>query len=289
LTCVALSVIFSGMGGKEHSAVTNAKDVRRRINELLDEYTRLAVRMSELENTFMTYVLLPGYQLQLAVKKREFLEGEHSRIRANIQRNAYSSTEEIIRDVRRSVSHAEVEFAGRDLPDRDHETVFRSPAAGLDPGDQDFDLTEEDKTAIMAEFKRAVIPRVHADTSDAPFEEFNSVLAVYRKKDFLLMKAYVIRYADEFVPAQGEPEKGFVERIVRATAGDRRVFEKLAARIEGLKRNMTAQELENQDEVLRQIKNQNREIQKAIYREAEELLRLQNLLEELIKTGFTVH
>jgi hypothetical protein len=81
----------------------------------------------------------------------------------------------------------------------------------------------------------------------------------------------------------------FAERVVRHTAGDRTVLEKLTARINGLKRNITAQELENQDEVLRQIKSQNREIQKAIYTEAEELLRLQKLLEELIKTGFTVH
>jgi hypothetical protein len=277
------------MGDREHSDVTNAKDVRRRINELLDEYTRLAARMGEFENAFVTYVLLPGYHLQMAVKKREFLEREYRRIRENIQNQAYSATEDIVRDVRQAVRHAELEFSGRDLPDRDHETVFRSPAAGLDPGDQDFDLTEEDKAAIVAEFKRTVIPKVHADTSDAPFEEFDSVLAVYRKRDFLLMKAFVIRYAGEFVRAEGEPEEGFVERVVRTTAGDRKVLEKLTARIEGLKRNMTAQELENQDEVLRQIKSQNREIQKAIYKEAEELLRLQSLLEALIKTGFTVH
>lgn len=277
------------MGDREHSSVTKAREVRHRIGQLLDEYTRLAARMNEFENAFMTYVLLPGYQLQLAVKKREFLEREHSRIRANIQRKAYSSTEEIARDVRQAVSHAEVEFAGRDLPDRDRETVFRSPAAGLDPGDQDFGLTEEDKSAIMAEFKRTVIPKVHADTSDAPFEEFDSVLAVYRKKDFLLMNAYVIRYADAFIRAEDESREGFVERVVRTTAGDRKVLEELTARINGLKRNMTAQELENQGRVLKQIKDQNREIQKAIYKEAEELLRLQNLLEELIKTGFTVH
>lgn len=277
------------MGDQESSAVTKGKEVRRRIVLLLDEYTHLAARMSEFENAFMTYVLLPGYQLQLAVKKREFLEGEYARIRANIQRNAYSSTEEIVRDVRQAVGHAEVEFAGRDLPDRDHETASQSPWPGLDPGDQDFDLTEEDKAAIMAEFKRTVIPRVHADTSDAPFEEFNSVLAVYRQKDFLLMKAYVIRYAGEFVRAEGESEAGLVERVVRTTAGDRKVFEKLSARIEGLKRNMTAQELENQGEVLRQLINQNREIRKAIYREAEEFIRVQALLQDLIKTGFTVH
>jgi hypothetical protein len=277
------------MGAPEPSAVTKGKEVRRRIVLLLDEYTRLAARMSEFENAFMTHVLLPGYQLQLAVKKREYLEGEYARIRANIQRQAYSSTEEIVRDVRQAVSHAEVEFAGRDFPDPDHETASRSPWAGLDPGDQDLDLTDEDKASIRGEFKRTVIPRVHADTSDAPFEEFNAALDAYKKKDFLLMKAFVIRYAGEFVRAQGESEAGFVERVVRTTAGDRKILEKLTARIEGLKRNMTAQELENQDVVLRQIKSQNREIQKAIYKEAEELLRLQSLLEAIIKTGFTVH
>jgi hypothetical protein len=284
-----MSVIFSGMGGKERSAVTNAKDVRRRINELLDEYTRLAARMGEFENAFVTYVLLPGYHLQMAVKKREFLEGEYRRIRENIQKQAYSSTEEIVRDVRLAISHAEVEFSGRDLPDRDNEAVARSPVAGLDPGDMDFDLTEQEKASITGEFKRTVIPRVHADTSDAPFEEFNTVLNVFRKKDFLLMKAFVIRYADEFVRAESEPISDFAERVARHTAGDRTVLEKLKARINGLKQNMTTQELENQTEVLRQLKNQNREIQKAIYREAEELLRFQHLLEQLIKAGFAVH
>jgi hypothetical protein len=277
------------MGDKEPSAVAKAKEVRRRIAQVLDEYTRLAARMSEFENAFMTYVLVPGYHLQTAVKKREFLESEYRRIRENVQKNAYSSTADIVRDVRQAVSHAETDFSGRDLPDRDHETVSRSPAAGLDPGDQDLDLTEEEKALITGEFKRTVLPKVHADTSDAPFEEFNSVLDAYRKKDFLLMKAFVIRYADELVRAEGEPLEDFVERVVRRAAGDRKVLEKLTARIDGLKRNMTAQELENQDEVLRQIKGQSREIQKAIYKEAEELLRIQSLLEGLIKTGLTVH
>ncbi len=277
------------MGDKEPSAVTKAKEVRRRIVLLLDEYTRLAARMSEFENAFTIYVLLPGYHLQTAVKKREFLEGEYRRIRENIQKNAYSSTAEIVRDVRQAVGHAEVEFSGRDLTDRDSESVSRNPAAGLDRGDQDLDLTDEDKASITGEFKRTVIPRVHADTSDAPFEEFHAVLDAYKKRDFLLMRAFVIRYSDEIARAEGESEEDLVERVVRGTTGDGEVLRKLTARIDGLKRNMTAQELEDQDEVLRQIKSQSREIQKAIYREAEELLGLHNLLEGLIKTDPTVH
>jgi len=277
------------MGDNEPSAVTRAKDVRRQINLLLDEYTRLAARMSEFENAFMTYVLLPGYQLQLAVKKREFLEKEYARIAKNIQRKTYPSTEEIARDVRQAVGRAEVEFSGRELADKDQETDPRSPVAGLDPWDQDLDLTEEQKASITGEFKRTVIPKVHADTSNAPFEDFNSVLAAYKKKDFLLMKAFVIRYADELVRGKGESEEDFVERIVRNTTGDRKVLEKLTARIDGLKQNMTAKELESQDEVLRQIKNQNREIQMAIYREAEDLIRIQNSLEDLIKKAFSVN
>jgi hypothetical protein len=277
------------MGEKEHPVVIKARDVRRRVTELLDEYTRLAARMSEFENAFMSYVLLPGYHLQMAVKKREFLEKEYARIRDNIQWNAYSSTEEIAQDVRQAISHAEVDFSGRELADKAEETSSQSPVAGLDPGGQDLDLTEEEKASITGEFKRSVIPKVHADTSDAPFEEFNSVLDAYKKKDFLLMKAFIIRYGDECVRGEGESEEDFVARIARSTAGDRKVLDKLAARIDGLKRNMTDKELENQDDVLTQLKNQNREIQKAIYKEAEELLRIQNLLEGLVKTGITVH
>ena len=182
-----------------------------------------------------------------------------------------------------------MEFSGRELTDKDEETVSRSPLAGLDPGDQDLDLTEEEKASITGEFKRTVILKVHADTSDAPFEEFNSVVSAYKKKDFLLMKAFIIRYSDEIARAESESEEDFVERIVRSTTADRDVLEKLTARIDNLKRNMTRQELESQDGVLRQLKNQNREIQKAIYREAEELIRVQNLLQDLINTGFTVH
>src|SRR5512140_2101220 len=111
------------MEDKKPSAIAKAKEVRRRITLLLDEFTRLAARTSEFENAFMTYVLLPGYHLQTAVKKREFLEGEYRRIRDNIQKNAYSSTADIVRDVRQAVSHAELEFSGRDLSDRDGETV----------------------------------------------------------------------------------------------------------------------------------------------------------------------
>jgi NADH dehydrogenase/NADH:ubiquinone oxidoreductase subunit G len=277
------------MGDKDHPAVIAARNVRRQIDGLLDEYMDLAERMSELENAFMTYVLLPGYQLQLAVKKREFLEAEYARIANAIQRKAYASTEEIVQDVRQAISQAEVEFSGRELADKDTDAAARSPVAGLDPGDQDLDLTEEQKAAITGEFKRSVILKVHADTSDAPYEEFHSVLEAYKKKDFLLMKAFIIRYAGEFVRDEKEPEKDFVQRVVRSTSGDREVLEKLTARIDGLRQNMSAKELESQDEVLRQIKSQSREIQKAIYREAEELLRLESRLEALIKTTFTVH
>lgn len=276
------------MGDKER-AVANAKRVGQQVDKLLEEYVALAARMTDLENAFVTYVLVPGYHLQMAVKKREYLEREYRRIRENIGRRAYSTPEEIAREVRQAVRRSEEEFSGRDLGGKDDESA-RSPAGVLEPPSQEqLDLSDEEKTLIAREFKRTVIPKVHADTSDAPFEEFNSVLDAYKKKDFLLMKAFIIRYGGELVPGEVEVEDDFVARVVRSTAEDEKVLEKLEARIAALKANMTAKELEDQNQVLGRLKNQNREIRKAIYKEAEELVRIQGLLEDLIRTGFTVH
>jgi hypothetical protein len=277
------------MGEKENTALREAGEVRREVVRLLDEYIHLAAQMSEFENAFVTYVLLPGYHLQVAVKKRAFLEEEYKRIRENIEWNTYANSEELVQDIRQTLSRAETEYSGHEIPDPETAMPSESPVAGLDPQDMDLGLTDQEKAAITSQFKRSVVPKVHADTSDAPFEEFNSVLEAYKKKDFLLMQAFIIRYRGDPVRGETESEEEFAGRVAPDTAGDRKVLQKLSARIAGLRRNMTAKELESQKAVLEQLKSQNREVQMAIYKEAEEIVRLQNLLEELTKTVFTVH
>ena len=165
----------------------------------------------------------------------------------------------------------------------------KGPTSGLAAVDRDFDPDESEKGRIIRQFKRTVIPRIHSDTSDAPFEEFQTVYSAYKNRDYLMMKAFIIRYQKELVPRPGESADSFAKRAARRARECSEVLEKVEQRMANLRKDMTALELEEQEKVILQIKNQHREIQRATYEEAEKILRFQRLLGDLIKVPYTVH
>ena len=266
-----------------------AEKVRRRLIKVLAEYNHLQANMAEMENMFLTHVILPSLQLRDTVRRREFLEEEYKRIKERIGDDYYSSLAEIEEDVRRVLKNSELESSRKSLEEAEEELFHKGPTSGLEVADRDFDPDEREKDRIIREFKRAVIPRIHSDTSDTPFEEFQTVYSAYKKKDYLMMKAFIVQYRGELAPKPGENADSFARRAAKQAREYREVMEKVEQRMANLKKNMTALELEEQEKVLLQIKIQHREIQRAIYEEAEKILRLQKMLGDLITTPYLIH
>lgn len=63
----------------------DAEKIRSRLIRVLGDYNRLQANMAEMENMFLTHVLMPSYQLRDTVRRREFLEEEYKRIRERIK------------------------------------------------------------------------------------------------------------------------------------------------------------------------------------------------------------
>ena len=262
---------------------------RAELVKSLADYGRLQANMAEMENMFLTHVLMPSFQLRETSRRREFLEAEYSRIKDRIRDGLYSSAAEVEEDVREVLEKSDLEFGRKALEEAENNLLGRAPTSGLETVDRDFRPSEREKDRIVREFKRIVIPRVHSDTSDAPFEEFQTVYSAYKKRDYLLMKAFIIQYQGDPNPRPGEKADQFARRAEKMALESRDILEGLEKRIAGLRQNMSDLELEEQDRVILQLKNQNKEILRAVYEEAEKVLRLQKMLAELIKNPYTVH
>jgi len=276
------------MGKTKKAEPGDTEKVRRRLIEVLADYNRLQANMAEMENMFLTHVLMPSFQLRDTVRRREFLEEEYKRIRDRIRDNYYSSSAEVEEDVRSVLRKSTLESSQKSLEEAE-ELLPKGPTAGLEVVDHDFVPDDREKDRIIREFKRTVIPRIHADTSDTPFEEYQTVYSAYKKRDYLMMKAFIIQYQGEILPKPGESAESFAKRAEKQVRESGEVLEKLEQRMADLRQNMTALELEEQEKVILQIRNQNKEILRAIYEEAEKILRFQKMLGDFIKTPYIVH
>jgi len=277
----AMKQIEAEMRRMNDSLAQELSEIRIEIINLLDEYNKLSARMSEFESMFLTHVLLTGHQLQLAIQKRKFLEREYNRIRENIEWSVYANAEELENDIQQSLKHAEVAYVYKEDEQADEDLKAMSPTAGLELIESDAYLDEERKKEIIKEFKRVVIPKVHSDTSETPFEVFNTVYNAYKKRDYLLMEAFITQYRGELSQKEEEDLLTFLNLMTTYSPEYPSVLERLEKRLKRLKREMTIKELENPEEIRKQIQRQNREIRKAIYEEAEQVLHLRNCLEEL--------
>jgi len=73
------------MGKTKKGNSVDAEKIRSRLIRVLGDYNRLQANMAEMENMFLTHVLMPSYQLRDTVRRREFLEEEYKRIRERIK------------------------------------------------------------------------------------------------------------------------------------------------------------------------------------------------------------
>jgi len=269
------------------SLINELNNIRERIVSVLKNYIQISSQVCEFENMFLSYVLLPGFQLHQTVQKRKYLEREYNRIREAINRDIYSNAEEIVKDIRQTLKHAEIAYAYKesDHADESENLKSMSPTGGIEPFQTEVSISEKEKTKIIKEFKRTVLPRVHSDTSDAPFEVFQTVYEVYKKRDYLLMQGFIIQYRGE-LHHNSQDVIAFMELLHEYSVEYSNVLERIEQRLEHLEEDATIKKLENPDEVRIQMKKQNKEIRKAVYDEAEQILHIRNCLEELIRMDF---
>ncbi len=260
-------------------------EIRNLIIVTVGEYTQLSSQVSEFEKLFLTYVLLPGYQLQLTVQKRKYLEKEYDRIRHAIDRGTYINPQEIESDVCQTLKNAEVEYAYKDTEPQGDNLKSMNSTAPVEMTEDGEKIDEKEKTELIREFKRIVLPKIHSDTSDAPFEVFDVVYDAYKKRDYLLMEAFIIQYRGEIHPSSTEEPLAFLNLANEYFLRYQSVFERMERRLEKLTKDDVAQRMDNVEDVKTQMKKQNREIRKAIYDEAEQILHLRSSLEDLIKVA----
>lgn len=255
--------------------IRRANEVRERVIRALSSYLELSKRMITFEELFQTQVLHAGHQLRAIIEQRRRLEAEYDRIRSGIERGDYRSASEISDDVQEVLREVR-----RDQWDEPPLGALVSPELHQD--DLDGGLDENTKRIILRDFRRIVLPRVHSDTSDTPFEVFDAAHAVYQAKDYVLMESFVIQYRGELSCYHDSGEVVSLAQAKEWLGEYQSAAERLAWRLELLKKNMTDGELDNPREVQQRMAQQNREFLQAIDEESERLLKLRNCLERLI-------
>jgi hypothetical protein len=261
--------------------------LREQVNSTLEEYLDLCVKMSESERSFFTEVVLPGQQLKLTTEKRKFIEKEYTRICENIEWGVYTKRKEIETDVKETMHRAEIEFVIGDERGEQDTEIEKSPLLQLEKDDPNDIYDEEEKKEILREFKQIVIPKVHSDTSDTRFEVFDLVMRIYKQRDYLLMQAFTIKYLDEITLAESTNELTEYRDTLKKYSSDWPiVLDRLKARVEKAKEEMSPKELENPEKVKKQLRNQNREIRQALYAEVERIADLMNRMDELCQKEF---
>jgi hypothetical protein len=266
------------------SLVQEINEIRTHIIATLAEYNHLSSMMSKFENMFLAYVVLPGHQLHLTVQKRKFLEEEYNRIRRAIVQNMYVNEEEIENEVRQALRNAEVAFAYTEGEQSSESLETMSPIAGLETTESEGVIDDKKKEGILKDFKRIVFPKVHADTANVPFEIFDTAHKAYKRKDYLLMEAFIIQYRGDLSQNVADDLLIFSDIVITCSHEYPLVLEKLERRIEKLKQDAMTRELENPEEIQMQMERQNREIRNAIYEEAEKILDLRSRLEDLLQS-----
>ncbi|MGP4012450.1 hypothetical protein [Streptomyces sp. 4N124] len=251
-------------------------EVREQVVRALAAYIELSGRMREFEDTFSTQVLHAAQQLHDIIGQRRRLEAELDRIRTRIERDGYESAQEIEDDVH-AVLTAE--------PDDAAETARHdaAPDAEDEPiADGDDGLDDAARKRIVRDFKRIVLPSVHADTSDASFAVFDVAYSAYKAKDYVVMEALVIQYRGE-IGAEDDVGRTVLQEEAAARLSEyRAAARRLEERLRSVRRHVTDAEVHNPEETRLRMQQRNEQIRRAIDEEAEHVLELRRRLEALL-------
>ena len=249
--------------------------IRARIQVKLDEYNRWRTQMLEVERTFLTSIIRPGYRLREAVHTRSQLERERKRIQDALDAEGYADRDELEEDIRDVLlDAARLESFEREEPD---DELPPDAARLIAFKDLDADLLAEafEKEEVVQEFRRVVLPATHPDTSDTDPEIFLVVQEVYKNLDYLLMQAYTVQYRGEIqADEEREDRLALLDEMMALHEAYRSVLERLSKRIARLKDDLTAQELEDPEALRDLLAQRSEDIRERIQKEAEQILAL---------------
>ena len=152
------------------SVLDELNAARDQIIDRIQEYARMNGLMSEFENHYLAFVLLRSYHLQQTIQMANYLEQEYNRISHAIHAGMITDPAEVEAEIKNALHHADFAFGyrSREL----HYDLLRIPDPFHDLETQDFAITASQQEKLLKEFKKVVLPKVHADTSEAPFEVF---------------------------------------------------------------------------------------------------------------------
>jgi len=244
----------------------------------IDEYNHLTEQMSDVEQFFYTQVILPASQLKILIEKRKFLEREYKRIKKELKQMMFSDRSLLEEEVKNILKEAEVDFIYKEA-DKSKTEENRSYQSFEEFNDI---IDEKTKKEITKEFKRIVLPKIHPDTSETDEDDFNRIMDTYRKKDFPLMEAYIVKYRGKIEPDRDNPEL-FIDLYSSYYKIYNRLLDKLNKRIKRAKEEITQKEFENPELIEREINDQHNEIRKKIYEEMKKISELKKRFEFLLE------
>lgn len=252
--------------------VRKTKDVQDAVVSALVRYIELAERMREFEDTFSAQILSAAGELFMIRTQRKRLESAYRRIQAKVDNGEYRNAEEIREEVDIALDLSDVDMTKLDVT---------AEQLNRDHGGHDSDeLDATTKERIYRAFRRIVLPRVHSDTSDADYSEFEVAYAAYKSKDYVLMEAFVIQYRDSI----GLEEDGQLLTLAQLTtrlneyqAAQKRLDNRLLV----LQREITSVEIKAPEQARKRMEEQGENLRRAIMEESEKIRALQSSLESL--------
>lgn len=257
--------------------VQAANEVREHVVRALTRYLELSARMREFEDVFSTLVLHSGQQLQEIRQSRRRLEAERDRIRTNIERGLYGSAEDVEDDVRAALARHQA---------AEEEISAKAGGSGLE---DDFseagggtDLDSATRERIIRDFRRFVLPAVHADTSDSSFSAFETAHSAYKAKDYVIMEALVIRYRGELTTIDRDG-RAVSDREARAWLMDyEAAARRLDERLRAISGQATDSELSSPEEARQRMAERHERIRRAIDEETERMQEVRRDLDSLL-------
>lgn len=263
------------------AVVRATNDTRERVTRALDEYLGLSARMREFEDTFSVQVLHAAQQLHEIMAQRRRLEADYERIRLRAQRGGYEDADELEDAVRTVLVSDDADY--RDTASPDEEGSYEVDDEVGDEVDDGID--EATRRRIVRDFKRVVLPAVHADTSDSSFSVFDVAYSAYKARDYVVMEALVIRLRGE-IAAYDQDGRTVAEGEARSRLhAYRAAARRLDQRLRALRARITDNELNFPERTRLRMEQRNDQIRQAIDEEAERILELRGLLETLVNNA----
>ena len=256
---------------------------RAAVMALLTEYNAWRERMRQVEELFLANILRPGRHLKQAVHQRQLLQREYQRMRAAIQREGYADQQALEADIRQVLERGDLALDAPAEPPQDEPAPDEAPAERLARLNVDDLLEAISREELVKEFKRVVLPAIHPDTSSTSPEVFKAVFEVYQKGDWLLMEAYILEYRGQVEAERDTDPLECLDELLKTQEQCQRLLQNLQERVERLKADLTAEEVEDPEKLRQNLLRQRQEILARIQSEAEGILDWRAKIEGLVK------